>query len=838
MLEQLRQDLAFAIRTLCRSSGFAALVITGLAIGIGANATVFSLIDAVSIRQLPVPHPSELVALGLTENVEGSGAGTPGAAMYSRPLYEDVRDHNAVLSGLAATGFAGHVSVRPDTGTTAATEEAEHPNARFVSGNFFSVLGVPAARGRTLGPSDDAPAATPAVTLSYDYWTRRFANDPSVVGRTILVNDARVVITGITSSKFGGEVVGSSTDMWLPIGAHDVIEPHNRVLNDRTAMWLLLIGRMKQAVSIEQARAELVPIVRRSILAAATGRQLSRLAMHPIDVPISSASRGLSKVRATFAGALDALMAGVAILLCIVCVNVANLLLARGVARRREMALRTAVGAERAHIIWQLLTESGVIALVAGAAAVLVAWWGSHGLVLLATANEPLSLSVDPNLNTLLFTLGAAVASVLLFGVWPALRASRVDLASGLRAGGRSVATGARFGRGLIASQVALSLVLLGSAFTLARGVERSLITPLGLDRDHIIVAKLDIETPGLAGTRLANVVHAVRDRVSELPGVSAVTFSENGMFDDSRWSSDVDVPGTAPRASDDSLASTDGVGAGYARAIGATIVAGRDLTAADERPLTDAVLVNQAFANSYFPRESAVGRTLRFGHAEFQIVGVLADIRVQSLDPPRGHYARQVFYPYLHGDDTTRLGQPSELRLIVRTSGDPAALVRQVRRAIAAAAPLLSIERASPLVELVRGSIRAEHLVSEIASALGAFALLLAALGLFGVMSYSVAQRTNEIGIRIALGASRLTVRRMIVSQALAPVVFGVALGTPIVIVALRLLAHEVAATPTVDPLSVSIATVALLLTGAAAAGVPAYRASRIDPIETLKRD
>ena len=838
MIDHIRQDLSFAVRTIRRNASFAALVIGGLAIGIGANAAIYSVVDAVLIRKLPVTHPGELIALGLTENVDAGGSGTPGAIMYSYPLYRDVRAANTAFTGLLATGSAGRLEARIDSTAT----EPEHPRGRFVSGNYFSLLGVHASLGGTLGPADDASTAPPRATISYAYWASRFHKDSSVIGSSLVIDDARVTIAGVAEPGFDGEIVGSSTDIWLPIGAHDQLESHRRVLDDRTAMWLLLIGRLKPGLTLEQARLRVAPVIKASILANATPRQARRLERAPLEIPISSAAHGLSRVRAQFSAPLDVLMIGVAILLCIVCVNVANLLLARGVARRQEMAMRLALGASRSRIVRQLLTESLVLALASGGVGVIVAWWTSKLLVVLAADGSPLVLDVDPNPRVLAFTMALAVTSVLLFGLVPSLRSSRIALATTTRAARRSVATGARFGVSLVAAQVALSLVLLTGALSLMRGLSAALGTDLGFDRDHLIVAKLDIAKPGYSGARLAQAVNLLRDRIAAIPGVSSVTISENGLFEGTDWSSSIDVPGSPPRVSpDDSVASTDAVGAQYVTGIGAHLLAGRDLTRQDEGDHADdqAVLVNATFAHFYFPGQSALGRTIRFGpRTTVNIVGVIADVRGQSLQAGEGHHARRVYYPYVHGGDTTRFGQPSELRLLVRTSGGPAISLASVRRAIATTDPALPIANIEPLPSLIRGSIHAERIVMQITMSIGALALVLAALGLFGVMSYSVVRRTSEIGVRVALGARGGDIGRMIVAQALQPIALGILVGVPLVVWSLRLLRHQLTIVTSIDPLAIGVAILVLSMCGVAAALIPAHRASRIDPIQALRQE
>jgi predicted permease len=392
----------------------------------------------------------------------------------------------------------------------------------------------------------------------------------------------------------------------------------------------------------------------------------------------------------------------------------------------------------------------------------------------------------------------------------------------------------------LIASQVALSLVLLSGALALMRGLNAAFGGEFGFDRNHLLVAKLDIDKPGYTGMRLAIAVHALTERVSAIPGVSAVSLSENGLFDDTEWSTSIDVPGSPPRSSpDDSLAGTDAVGAGYAHAIGARILAGRDLTSQDETGNATSILVNASFATFYFPGRSAVGRTVRFGpHTNLQIIGVVGDVRGQSLDAPEGHHARRIYYPYLHGDDTTRLGQPSELRLLVRTRGDPALLAASVRRVITTVDPSLPIANIDPLPSLVRASVHEQQLVMQITLAISVVAVVLAAIGLFGVMSYSVARRTNEIGVRVTLGARGLDIGRMIVGEALRPVSIGVAIGIPIVLATTRLLQSRLGALASSDPLPVAMAVGSLAICGAAAALIPARRASQIEPVEALKQE
>ena len=830
----LRQDLSYAVRGLRRNLSFTLLVVGGLALGIGSNAAIYSVIDAVLLRGLPVAHPEQLVAIGDPNDVDSFGEGTPRADLFSYPLYRDIRDYNRVFSGLVATGRAERLDVRVDA--SAEDGEPEHPRGRFVTGNYFAVLGVRAIAGRTLDSTSDLVAGATEVTISDGYWTRRFHNDPSAIGRSILVDGVRATITGVAAAGFSGEIVGASTDMWLPAGAHDLLLPSRAALRDRRMAWLQLLGRVKPGISLAQARQQLIPIISSSIYANATSDDLRSLKDRPLEYFIASGARGFSSVRETFAAPLVTLMVGVGLLLCVVCVNVANLLLARGAARRREMSLRLAIGANRARIVRQLLTESIVLALVSGVAALLVGWWGSVALVTLASEGESISLAIAPNVNVLAFTFLLSITSVVVFGLAPALRTSRVDLAAAIRTESRSFSASARSGVLLIIGQVALSLVLLAGASVLTRSLRRVEATDLGLDRDHLIVADLDVGRTNYAVERVAAFAHAVRDRVASVPGVAAVTYSGNGLFAGTDWSMDVQVPGFSPSSAEDARASNDHVGPDYARGIGARLIAGRDLTTSDESARFRVATVNQSFERSYFPGRSAVGQFVRVagGRVPVEIVGVISDSRGQSVNPPVGRRARRMYYPFVRNADPTNL--PEHLHLIVRTTGEPAAAMQAVRAAIASVDNTVVLDEITPLTSMVRASIREERLVARIATALGVLALVLAAIGLYGVTSYSVARRTSEIGVRVALGAQATDVAGMVLRGTLRPVIVGVVLGTPAAIVAMRLLQTHLTNVMPVDLGSIAAATGVLLASAMLAAVAPARRAVSIDPVTALR--
>lgn len=833
-LDAVERDVRFAARTMRRAPGITAVIALSLALGIGINATIFSLIDAVLNRKLPVRDPDGLVIVGDPAYVYSRGHGTPNGQLYSYPLYLDLRRSARAFDGLAAVGETGRVDAR--LGGTAA--DAEHPIGRAVSGNYFSVLGVGAAAGRTFDSTADDPGAPPQATISYAYWVRRFGKDPAIAGRDIRVDGLRLTITGVTAPGFAGEVVGQSTDIFLPVGLNDRMHPNLPNLRDRRAMWLLLIGRAKRGLTLEQVRAQTTPLVRSTILATARADELADIKDRGFTIAFAPGARGLSGIRETFRAPLITLMLGVVVLLCIVLVNVANVLLARGLARRREISLRLALGADHVRVVRQLLTESAVLATLSGALAVVVAWWGSRALLLMATDGDAVALDVGPNAHVIAFTLAVSMASALLFGLMPALRASRIDLASVLRATGRSIAHSARFGTALITCQVALSLLLLVGASILTRSLLKTESLPLGFDRAHLIAADLDIATPGYQADRLASAVHALRERLMSVPGVAAVSYSQNGIFSGTEWHTDVGVAGLTLTLRDSSTAA-DKVGSGYARAIGARLIAGRDFGAEDEGIPPATALVNESFARFYFHGANPIGRLVQFDDSSIvHIVGEIADVRGQSLDTSgTSGAARRIYIPYLYQSGTTKFPQPTELRLLVRTSGDPARVLPAVRRAIVATDPAIAIDDLESVTHLIRSSIRDERLVARLATGLGALALVLAAIGLFGVMSYSVGRRTNEIGVRSALGADRSTIAWMVLRDGLRPVAIGVLLGFPLSIAAVRLLQHHLNDISS-DPASIALAIGVLLAAAVTAVLVPARRATRIDPIGALREE
>jgi len=838
-IQELTQDVGYAMRSVKRNAGFASVVIGALALGIGANTAIFTLIDATLVRTLPVQHPEQLVIIGNPARTNSSSEGTPRTDMLSYPLFRDLQRQNHVFSDVFVSGRTGRLDVR--IGTSGA--ELEHPRGRYVSANYFAMLGVHAAHGRVFdGTEDQVPGASALVVISDGYWTRRFHNDPAAVGSTMLIDGTRMTIIGITPPVFTGDIVGVAQDLWIPASMHDALAPPRKLLDDRNRNWLLAMGRLKSGATLAQAENDVPRVLEQFIVDNAPPQARQAFLASTPKYWISSGAKGFSRVRVTFQAPLLTLMIGVGLLLCIICANVATLLLARSIARGREMAVRLALGANRGRLVRQLLTEGLVLAMIGAAIGLLLAWWGSRALLALAGGRGSYSLDLGLDVPVLAFTVAVSFGAVLLFGLAPALRAARVDLASTIRSGATSIAGGVLASRGqraplgklLIAGQVAMSVVLLIGAAMLVRSLRNVVNVDTGLDRAHLIIADIDIGSRGYQWERLSTAARTIHERIAALPGVVAVGYSENGVFSGTESGSSLEIPGFVVRTSSDSNFAYDQVSAGYAHAIGARLIAGRELAPSDEGGLARVVVVNQAFASFYFPGVSAVGKYFHVSDSvTINIVGVIADVRDHDLMEPA---ARRAYYPYIHHD--VQQGTPVALRVEVRTAGDPAALVQQVRQAIGAADPNLPIEYIAPLEELMMTSIIEQRLVAQLATAFGTLALVLAAIGLYGVMTYAVVGRTGEIGVRVALGAQQLDVVRMVLFDALRLVAAGLVIGLPLALLSARLLNTQLHGVGAADPVSIAVALAVLLASALIAGLIPALRASRVSPTQALRAE
>ena len=832
---ELRQDVAYALRTLRRNVGFATIVILTIALGVGANAAIFALVNAVLLRPLPVPEAKELVSAGDPAWVGAVSHTTkPIGEMFSWDGYQYLAQHGTAFAGLAAAGRADFIALR----TESSQVEPDRPRARFVSANYFQVLRVPALHGRMFDSRMDAAlGGAPVAVISHAYWIRKFAADPRVVGRDVLLNDARFTIAGVAADGFTGEVVGQSPDLWLPIGMQAVVSPRRAYIAEKDAFWLLLLGRLAPGITLAQATSQVQQVMKDfyTTTGLGTAQEVAELV-----VPVTTGARGHSRIRASFGDALVTMLLGAGLLLLVICANVANLLLARALARTREMSVRLAIGAGRSRLVRQLLTESLVLGVLGAAGGLILARSGSRALVALAN-DSPAPIPLDPRVDGLVlsFTIGVAVLAAVLFGVAPALRAARVNLASSLRGSARSMSgsLGQRAGRmagghALIAVQVALSLVLLTGASLLARSLNNLMEGSTGLDRDHLAVIDIDIRSRGYNGDRLESYAGEVTTRLGQVPGVAAVGWSENGLFSGTESGTSFQVPGYTATADDDTTSAYDLVGPGYVSAIGARLLRGREFTASDFAGRSSALVVNEAFARFYFGASDPLGRSIKLNDSStVQVVGVVGDIRDHALT---GDVPRRMYLPAVRG----AFGDPTAFTFEVRTTGDPARLLPQLRAAILAVDPSVRIDGASALSQLMQQSVRGERLLARLAGGFGVLALLLASIGLYGVMSYAVTRRTGELGLRAALGASRAQVLQQVLGDALRLVGIGVVLGIPMAVAAAQLLKSQLHGLGAIDVPSLAAALVVLGGAAVLAALTPALRASRVSPLVALQQE
>jgi predicted permease len=845
-LESLARDLRHAIRSLKNRPAFTLTVIATLAVGIGANTAIFTLVDALLLRPLPVSRPEQLVIVSDPAAVNNNNVGSPVTDYVSFLLYRDVRARNTVFTDMYASGWSGPIDVQMGVATDPTAATAEQPRARFVTGNFFSVLGVPAYAGRTFNTAEDeTPGQDPVAVLTYDYWQRRFSGSSSAIGSIIRVNDVAVTIVGVTPPGFRGDIVGQPLDFWLPMMMDPVIQPGMNLLNDRAWSWLVMMGRLKPGVTLETARQEVSAIEANAIREHVSGRQLSQFedALKGTPIHVVPGARGFSERRAEYGKALWVLMAAVGLVILVVCANVSSLMLARIVARRREMTVRMTLGAGRGRLIQQLLVEGALLAIVSSVLGLFAATWGSRVLLTTVSASNtanPVAIDTTLDARVLAFTAAMTLACLLLCGLLPAFRATRVDLATSLRSQGRNLMGAARvggghipFGRALVVAQIALSMLLLIGGGLLVHSMQQLLHSDIGVDRDHVVAVRVRTARSGYVGARLAQFRRDVANRVSRVPGVDAAAFADHGLFSGGLSGYDVDVPGFVPQADSERRVSLDRVGPNYFHAIGARLSRGRDITARDLETVPPATVINETMAKRYFGARDPVGSTVTVGTATagsspYTVVGVVRDFQSRDV---RGNPRREM---YLAFNDPTS-GDAGQAKLAVHVRGDPSRFVGSIRRAIEDVDRTLPIA-VDPVNDLVRGTVSEDALLVQVTMFFCIVTLVLAALGLYGVTAYSTSQRTSEFGLRAALGAEPGEVTRMVLGEAVRVATIGVVIGVPAGLAAARLIRAQLFGIGTIDLPSLTVAIVVLAATAVVASYLPARRAAKVGPLEALR--
>jgi putative ABC transport system permease protein len=814
------QDARYALRMMRRSPGFTAVAVLSLALGIGANTAIFSLINTLMLRLLPVRDPGELV------EVLAKFPGQDHANIFSWQAYRHMRENNQVFSSLIAASnpnYGAFFHVRGEG------LEPERVVGEYVVGDFFPALGVKPAIGRLIGPDDDhMGAASPVAVVSWAYWKSRFNLDPAVLGKRILVEDAPVTIVGVASREYFGLQVGSRYDLWLPLAMEPIIR-HPSFTTSSRYWWLRLVGRLRPGVSIEQARAEMALLYGQAIEEEAKSVEEPGLRKWTIDV--EPAGAGLSRLRDQFAKPLLLLMAVVCVLLLIACANVASMLLARGAARQREMALRVSLGASRFRLLRQALTESLLLSMMGGALGVILAYLGSAALVrIIASARGPrIELEVRPDASVLLFTAGVALLTGVLFGLAPALRAWGATPTSSLREAGRAGETrlGRLFGKSLVAAQVALSVVLLSAAGLFVRHLSNLEHLDLGFHRDHVLLVSLDPAGSGYNGDRLSRSYQELLGRLEGIPGVRSATLSAVTPISGAGASRLATVEGYQAKPGERRFLKQNNVAPKYFETLGTPLLAGRDF-AFQDRALSRVAIINQAMAKYYFGGRSPIGMHVTFDGDKqpYEIVGMVGDAKYGEM--------REATLPtiYLNTFQQGRIGS----QFAIRTSVDPSAVAQDVRRTMRALLASVPVVGVTTLADQVDSSIVPERLIAMLSGLFGALGSVLAAIGLYGLLAYTVARRINEIGIRMALGATPGAVTRMVLGDALGMVTAGLCVGAPLAFWGKTFAASLIPDLPAKSALPIALGAVAMVAVALLAVYAPARRAARVDPMEALR--
>jgi predicted permease len=833
-LESLWQDIRFAARMLRKNPAFTTVAILTLALGIGANTAIFSLIDAVLLKALPVQHPEQLVEI----QTHSPGA-YPIGTSFSYAAYQQLRDQSHVFSGLITTS---NTQLHFTSGT-----QTEATAGQLVSGNFFSVLGVRPLVGRTIIPADDDSAAgtNPSIAvISYGLWQQRFGGDPSAIGKQIEVEGLPFTIVGVAPPEFFGLQVGTQQDFWVPMAAESLF--HSPSWLPRPSYhWISIVGRVKPGIVPAQVRSDLSVIFSQMLADQAAhmrdGRDKQNFLAQTIDA--ASAGNGLSRLRRQFLKPLLILMVLVGLVLLIACANVASLLLARAASRRKELAVRLALGAGRWRLMRQFLTESILLATLGGFAGLLVAFFAGSFLVgLMSDSITPLVISLRPDIRVLAFTMAASLLTGALFGVAPAFRATQVDAGPNLKERASALPGGrraSRLGKSLIVSQIALSLLILAGA-GLFVGTLRNLKTfDPGFVSDNVLLATVNPGKAGFKDDQLAPFYEQLLDRLKQQPGAQSASLSMVTPVAGGGVDLSVSVEGYVPHPDEDDSVYVNRISPGYFATVRTPLLLGRDFTPQDTLTAPKVAIVNEMMAKYYFRDASPIGKHVTLGAISasgnpdtLEIVGVVKDSKYLNL--------REEIHRTIFTDCFQIAKMPGSLDLEIRTAGNPLSFAPIALREVSALSSSVPLTNFETLVQQVDRSLSQERLIATLSGFFGALALLLACVGLCGLMSYSVGTRTNEIGVRMALGAERQNVVWMILRESLALAAAGLSIGIPLALAAARLAANQISGLLfgiSATSLSTLVfACAALTASAVLASYLPAWRASRVDPMVALR--
>jgi predicted permease len=827
-------NLKLAFRSLFRTPFVTTVAIISLALGIGANAAIYSLFDQMLLRPLPVRDPASLVNLaapGPNPGSQSCSQAGPCSTVFTYPMFRDLERSQTVFEGVAAhRAFGANLAPRGQTPVNG--------DGMLVSGSYFPTLGLTPALGRLLTPGDDqVPGAGFVAVLSHAYWTTNMGSDPGVVGQTLIVNGQAFTIVGVAPRGFTGTTLGSIPKVFVPISMRGVVSPGWKGFEDRRSYWIYLFARLKPNISLDQARAGInrlyAPILNQIEAPLQEGMSPKTMVQFKAKVvTLEDGRRGQSSMHSETRTPLILLFSLTGLVLVIACANIANLLLARGASRTMEMAVRLSLGAGRRQLLTQLLTESCLLALLGGAASLLVARWTLGGIAAVLPGDAAMSMSFGLQAPVVLFTAALSIVTGLLFGMVPALHSTRSDLVTSIRAnagqlvGARSAT---RFRTVLVTAQIALSMALLTSAGLFIKSLMNVSRVDLGIRADHVLTFGISPELNGYPPARSAVLFRRVAEELAAIPGVSSVSTAMVPLIAGDNWGNNVEVEGFASGPDIDANASFNEVGAGYFHTLGIPILAGREFTPADGVGASKVAIVNEAFAKKFNLGRNAVGKHMSMGGKtlDMEIVGLVKDSKYSGVKqeiPP--------VFVLPHAQDTTIGG----LNFYLRTALEPEQLMHTVTAVMSRLDPTLPLQNLKTLPQQVKENVFLDRLITTLSASFALLATLLASVGLYGVLAYTVSQRTREIGLRMALGADGGRVRALVLRQVGWMSLVGIVVGTGAALAVGRAARSLLFGLQSTDPVVMLVATTVLASVALGAGYLPARRASRVHPMEALR--